>query len=937
MCHRRKTINLTILIIALIFAFFEKKASAQNLNPAFPRIGQVFFFEAGAAGADIWKNHDLLAVRFYKSWLAKKIKAANPNVILLGANAEIVGEEMKRILGRDLPEGWFARWDNGEKIKIWGGYLMNLTEDCPKVNFVYGEQKFYEFLAQYLKQNTDWNYFNGLYFDGWIAGIQWMTSNYGKLDFNNDGVADGESKVLSLWSRGNELLIGKVRELTGKIILAHEAAGTYYFNGNAFEFWTQETAGSRGYNVASARLLSQNSVAPRLNYANGYAGSFVELAKKPWLGTLTGSVFRADFTSAQIEGVFFGHDEGSFAHRFTFLHDEFEANLGYPTSSSQSLASGLWVRYFENGAIISNISGEPKTVYSNQLTGGPYWRFRGSQDPVCNNGAPFDSDHPINFEGMDGILLFKQPITLVTPIIIDNVLYNLTTAGQRAAEYKGTWTQSRLGSDGYGLSISWGSQSELYAYSAAGNGDNTATYKPKIEVAGEYEVFEWHGGIESGYKAASDAPYKIYYKNGTVPGTIDQTRNSGKWNSLGTFNFEKGNSGYVQISNKANGYVISDAIKFELKNADNYTPPPADKLPPNEPRSLQLLERTKTSLSLSWSAPLPASDNDIASYYQIYRDGTPLTTTVSLTFVNSGLESGITYNYEIYSYDDAGNRSTQAATGSFATLSDIDSTPPEISSLNVLSLNTIEVVFSEPVVEAQATDITNYSINNNIQITNAFIFNSTKVHLKTSAHQAGDIYVLTINNIEDQSAQKNKIALNSQKSYSAVDRFLVYISADNNYELYVNGNKLGEGNDSWWEAENYLVLNPQEKNVVAIKGIDVGGEAGLIVEIEYGGTSYISDDQWKVSTSLESNWQSKDFSDEGWLRAVSFGAYASAAAKPWSDTPNGGIINGISINKGIQWIWSANNIDDNTIYLRRTISKDMTPPSAPQGVTVKLP
>ena len=110
----------------------------------------------------------------------------------------------------------------------------------------------------------------------------------------------------------------------------------------------------------------------------------------------------------------------------------------------------------------------------------------------------------------------------------------------------------------------------------------------------------------------------------------------------------------------------------------------------------------------------------------------------------------------------------------------------------------------------------------------------------------------------------------------------------------------------------------------------------MVVEIEYGGVTYVSDDQWKVSTTYEENWQAIDFSDNMWLRAVSYGAYGSTEAKPWSDTPNGGIINGISLDKGVQWIWSADNVNDNTIYLRKTISKDMTPPNPPQGITVRL-
>ncbi|MBC8180231.1 hypothetical protein H8E88_03820 [candidate division KSB1 bacterium] len=413
-----------VVFIAISYILFVNTAFAQDLNPPYPRIGQVNFYSAGA-GPTIWKDHDLIAIRNHRGSDARAIKEKNPDVLLLGASAVVTGDEMEIIVGEKFPEEWFVRWADGSKMPLWGGYLMNMTDYCPEVNFVYGQQKFYEFVASYYNENTDWNYFDGLFFDGWISNIQWLTSNYGDIDFDNDGVADGQSDSYNRWNDAKILAVDEVRRLTDKLILAHEA-GESYLNGNAFEFWTQATVASRVENFFRAQRYATDCVAPQIIYANSMAEG-------------SGAVFRCDFTSAQIVDAFFGHDEGSFAHRWTFLHDEYMANLGYPKGPYETLDTGVYVRYFDNGAIITNISGEAKSVTSSQLTGGPYYCFRGQQTPEFNNGSEFSR---VDFEPFDGILLLDKPTTLITPIIVDNIDKNMTSIGQNPAEYTGSWIQT---------------------------------------------------------------------------------------------------------------------------------------------------------------------------------------------------------------------------------------------------------------------------------------------------------------------------------------------------------------------------------------------------------------------------------------------------------------------------------------------------------------
>jgi hypothetical protein len=647
------------VFIAVSYILFVTTACGQDLNPPYPRIGQVTFYPIGA-GPTIWENHNLVAIRNHRASDGMAIKEKNPDVILLGASAVVAGEEMENIVGENFPEEWFARWADGNKLPLWGGYLMNMTDHCPEVNFVYGRQKFYEFLASYFKENTDWNYFDGLYFDGWISSVKWLSYKYAELDFDNDGVADGDSAALERWEQGKILAVDEVRRLTGKLIIAHEA-GARYLNGNAFEFWTQDKAANRLWNFTRALTLAAECVAPQIIYANSDADG-------------SGAVFRCDFTSAQIAGAYFGHDEGSFAHRWTFLHDEYLANLGYPKGPYESLDTGVLVRYFDNGALITNISGETKSVTNSQLTGGPYYRIRGQQDPEFNNGSEFSS---VDFEPFDGILLLDKPTTLITPIIVDNIDVNMTSIGQFPAEYTGSWTQTTNATFAYALYFGWGEYAELHAQASAGNGEAIAIYEPNVNVAGNYEIFEWHGRAgqnDEDFQEATNAPYYIIKDGSTIAsGHINQTINVGQWNSLGTIKFPKGKRIIVKLTNDADAVVISDAFRFVYVDSDS-----GDNVPPNAPRSLNSTNQTDSTITLSWLQPLPASDGDVASKYNIYRNDIYAGMSESTEFTDTNLTINTTYSYEVYALDDSDNMSLAPATGTFSTTANA-----EVYSLNL--------------------------------------------------------------------------------------------------------------------------------------------------------------------------------------------------------------------------------------------------------------
>ena len=77
-------------------------------------------------------------------------------------------------------------------------------------------------------------------------------------------------------------------------------------------------------------------------------------------------------------------------------------------------------------------------------------------------------------------------------------------------------------------------------------------------MLGRYRISLWYGHIPGG-KVATNAPFLVKTRTGTKSFTIDQTKNTGAWHTLGEFDDPLN----VELSNHANGRVVVDAVKFE--------------------------------------------------------------------------------------------------------------------------------------------------------------------------------------------------------------------------------------------------------------------------------------------------------------------------------------------------------------------------------------
>ncbi|NQT88221.1 DNRLRE domain-containing protein, partial [bacterium] len=94
---------------------------------------------------------------------------------------------------------------------------------------------------------------------------------------------------------------------------------------------------------------------------------------------------------------------------------------------------------------------------------------------------------------------------------------------------------------------------------AAPSAGLAATYTPDLPNAGDWLVeARWREHANR----ADDAPYTINYSGGSQTVDMNQRIDGGAWNALGSFTFDSGTGGNVELRSSDTGYVIADALRF---------------------------------------------------------------------------------------------------------------------------------------------------------------------------------------------------------------------------------------------------------------------------------------------------------------------------------------------------------------------------------------
>jgi hypothetical protein len=587
-----------VMIIAILLVTVKSNA---QVNHRYPRLG----IHSWSGAVDEWyAQFDLISTAITDPEWAKRIKSINPEVFILPTSDWNAGTYIE-----PFPDEWYIRHVDGSKIEYGGpgSYYANLTDLCPR-STMYGGKRVCDYLPEMLVQRVDLNVFDGIATDGLYYQDQelWkyhLVSNI--LDWNTDldgnGVNDftehGEEWVVNHWNTGVDIIFQKLRQLMAPEKLLMVNSGSWHYHHHA------ETNGN---------FLEHANGGLTWSWSKKIYDQFMQTLREPHIIFFDNeSDSKNDFrmmrfqltTTLYGDGYFSFSDPGSHEHYYNKFYDEYLVDLGYPKGPCQEVGStGVWVRFFDNGAAIMNVSGYSQTITDNDLQSlagydGPYYRFQGGQDPVHNNGQPFDNitiwggEDNLGVIG-DGYLVLKSPQTIIYSIIIDNVDMG-TSPGTPAPEFIGSWEQYQdpiRGNPYYTMRVANWFDMYAYAYIAPGSGEARAIYRPTIGYAGYYEVFEWHGWHEDAVDdEASNVLYTLNYHNGQSKGSINQTKNFGRWNSLGSFFFNTGTTGYLEMTNDANGIVIADAVKFEFKG-DN---PNADITPPDPPQGVTVKKAGK--------------------------------------------------------------------------------------------------------------------------------------------------------------------------------------------------------------------------------------------------------------------------------------------------------------------------------------------------------
>jgi hypothetical protein len=119
-----------------------------------------------------------------------------------------------------------------------------------------------------------------------------------------------------------------------------------------------------------------------------------------------------------------------------------------------------------------------------------------------------------------------------------------------SVQFTGSWAQASTTAGFFGAG---------YHYRVAGDGSSSARWPFPGTADGTYELFaRW----TSGPNRASNATYTITHAGGTTNVSVDQRSNGGAWQSLGTFRFGPAPEQGVSLSDKADGVVIADAVRW---------------------------------------------------------------------------------------------------------------------------------------------------------------------------------------------------------------------------------------------------------------------------------------------------------------------------------------------------------------------------------------
>lgn len=146
------------------------------------------------------------------------------------------------------------------------------------------------------------------------------------------------------------------------------------------------------------------------------------------------------------------------------------------------------------------------------------------------------------------------------------------------------------------------------------------------------------------------------------------------------------------------------------------------------------------------------------------------------------------------------------------------------------------------------------------------------------------------------------------------------LTVDNAYSVYLSTDDSTQGtliisDDNWYSTESFTAnLTAGTDYFLHITGTDVGGVAGFLGDFSLDTSDHVFSNGLAQLVTNAIDW---NVSKTGWTGYLTASDYGSNGVSPWG--------NRSTIDADAEWIWSANNDLDNTVYFSTAITSVPAP------------
>lgn len=331
--------------------------------------------------------------------LIRKMRVWNPDIMILVyitpqeivRNAVSSFSNMRRELVSGVSSEWYLRDSAGKRLSWWPGtYIFNVSNKAP----IHDGKRLNTYIVDFVVDELlSTNLWDGVFYDNaWDGIVHFVGSD---VDYDLDGTVD--TNLDATWQEGMRYIYAETRRRApaDTVLVGNGTSRAYRddLDGNMLEnfipgAWTN-TMNTYAFNDGVGRYNIINA-----NTGNNGGGKTSYQAMRFGLG------------STLLQDGYYSYDFGDQEHGQLWYYDEYDIDLGNPTSPSvsseghTSYQKDIWRRDFEHGIALVNSTHGHTTVD----LGGEYEKIHGSQDTLVNDGMIVNE---VDLDSLDAVLLLK--------------------------------------------------------------------------------------------------------------------------------------------------------------------------------------------------------------------------------------------------------------------------------------------------------------------------------------------------------------------------------------------------------------------------------------------------------------------------------------------------------------------------------------------------